>query len=207
MLKNIAYRILLGAVCALLLVPAAWAEESDTQPAQVVSGFNDVLLKSMRQGQKLGFQGRFQLIRPAYEAGFAWQSMARFAAGKFWGSMSPDERKTYLDAYRDWSVATYADRFHTHKGQTFAVVPQQQDDRRAEVLSRLTKADGDTVELNYKLRKSSHGWQVVDIQVRGVSQLALTRTQFLAVLDNQGLPALIAHLQKKTVEMAADVSP
>lgn len=206
MFKQLIIRTLFFVLCTLPLISPSttMAEEQHTD---VVQAFNDVLLQSMQQGQALGFDGRFGLIRPVYEDTFAWQAMARFAAGKFWSTLSPEDRKAYLHAYRDWSVATYADRFHTYKGQKFAVLPPEKDDgRRVAVVSRLTKSNGDEVDLTYKLRSRGKAWQVVDIHVRGVSQLAMTRSQFVSVLEDQGLPALLNQLKEKTMEMSQDVS-
>jgi ABC-type transporter MlaC component len=40
-------------------------------------------------------------------------------------------------------------------------------------------------------------WQIVDIQISGVSQLALTRSQFVSVIKNKGFDALISMLKNK----------
>jgi ABC-type transporter MlaC component len=40
-------------------------------------------------------------------------------------------------------------------------------------------------------------WRIVDIQILGVSQLALTRSQFVSEIKNKGFDALISTLKNK----------
>lgn len=199
-----AVRNIISVLCVAMVLYASPALAAG--PQDTVAAFNDALLQTMRNGPQLGFDGRYELLAPAYEAAFAWKSMARFAAGSHWSTMTGDDRQAYLDAYRAWSVSTYADRFKEYKGQKFEVLAPEESGRSAQVVSRLTKSGGKTVDLIYKLRPKGEDWYVVDIQVRGVSQLALTRSQFIGVLDKEGLPALLQQLRDKTAAMSPDIS-
>lgn len=186
-------------VFLLLLASPALAVDPAAEPVQ---DFNQTLLQAMQRGKELGFDGRAALIRPAFEKTFAWRHMARVAAGRHWAAMSEADKERYQTAYRDWSVASYADRFHTFRGQRFEVLPPSPGEQQTmEVVSRLHRARGEPVDLTYRLRQPEQTgqWLVVDVQVRGVSQLALTRAQFVAVLDKDGLPALLAKLKDKAI--------
>jgi ABC-type transporter MlaC component len=50
-----------------------------------------------------------------------------------------------------------------------------------------------------------HGaWRIVDIQVRGVSQLAMTRSQFVGILEREGFDGLINSLKDKIRELSGN---
>ena len=200
----------LAALFSLLAVAAAWIQPvraaESASPQEVIEAFNATLVEAMKKGPEFGFDGRVDLIRPVYERTFAWNFMAGVAAGRHFRSMDAQQKRTYLDAYRDWSVATYADRFAAYKGQRFEVISAETTGERAEVTSRIYKADGEHVDLTYKLRSRGDTWLVVDIQVRGVSQLALTRSQFVATLDDGGYSKLMAQLKDKTLGMSEDIT-
>lgn len=178
-------------------------------PEDTVKTFNAALQQAMRvttPGDS-GRQERVGIIGPAYDQTFAWRNMGRVAAGGGWNAMADADKERYLAAYRDWSVATYAQRFQADRGQKFEVDPATLDDDKATALvaSRILRPAGPPVELTYALRATEQGqWRIMDIRVRGVSQLALTRAQFSVVLDKDGLPGLLAMLSRQAQNPGAE---
>jgi phospholipid transport system substrate-binding protein len=108
------------------------------------------------------------------------------------------QRRRYLETYTTWSVAHYAHRFDSYSGQRFEVLPAaEQNARTVTIVSRLISSDAEAVDFHYKLRSIGDKWQIVDIQIEGVSQLALTRGQFVGILSRGGFDALISKLTDK----------
>jgi len=58
------------------------------------------------------------------------------------------------------------------------------------------------IAFSYLMRMVEDRWRVVDIQISGVSQLALTRAQFTEVMKSKGLDGLITMLKNKTAGFA-----
>src|SRR5690606_27479760 len=77
-------------------------------PTAVVEGFHAVLLEVMRNAQRLGPRGREQRLRPAMQAAFDLPAMARIAVGPAWTRMSQAQQAAIVEAFADWSVASYA---------------------------------------------------------------------------------------------------
>lgn len=166
-------------------------------PAETIERFDAALLAAMRGGEKLGFEGRYKLLYPVIDSIFADRFMARFAAGRFWREFSDKQRRQYSEAYLDWSVSAYADRFDSYNGQHFDITSADTQGDQATVVSALTKPDGSTVDFTYKLRAQDGKWLVVDIIVRDVSQLAMTRSQFTSILGREGFDSLMTKLAQK----------
>jgi len=100
--------------------------------------------------------------------------------------------------YADWSIATYAGRFDSYAGEKFEVVSESGPVQgTVTVVSKLIRPNKEEIDFYYMLRKNEDKWRIVDIQISGVSQLALTKSQFLSVLRDKGLDGLIAMLKEK----------
>lgn len=174
-------------------------------PADQVKALNAVLLKSLTEGERLGSAGRYALLEPVLEQVFHFPFMVRKSTGRFWKNLDSKQRDTLINKYREWSVGQYVVRFKEDRGQRFEVVasePVREGIMR--VTSYLVKADGEKIALEYLLLKSPGAWRIVDIQVEGVSRLALTRAQFRGVLKQQGYAGLLESLDAKINKLTAD---
>lgn len=195
---------------ALPVLQAQAAQAADistsSSAAQTIERFNQTLLSAMRGGEELGYQGRYELLRAVIDDIFADRFMARFAAGRFWRDMSNEQKREYLRAYLDWTVSAYAERFDRYNGQRFDIGQVEARDDQASVDSTLTKANGETVDFTYKLRAQNGRWLIVDIIVRDVSQLAMTRSQFTSILEREGFDALMTRLEQKMEVYSEDLS-
>ena len=157
----------------------------------------------MKRGPELGYSGRYRLFEPVVAEAFDLAYTARIAAGRYWSSFTDDQRRLYLKTYTDWTVATYAGRFRSHSGEQFTHPAQRPAARGSvTVTTTLAPTDRGKIDFAYQLRKSDGRWRIVDIRIEGISQLALTRSQFVTVLRKRGFPQLIATLNEKIANLA-----
>jgi phospholipid transport system substrate-binding protein len=191
---------LLIVVFVLLLPIDGKAEQSG--PSDVIKKFNAALLDSMKRGKELGYSGRYKLLEPVIKESFALSYMASVSVGQYWRKLTDAERRSLVETYTEWTIATYAGRFDEYSGEKFEVVSESNlNSDNVTVTSKLyAKKERD---FHYRLRKMTGKWRIVDIQVSGVSQLALTRSQFVSVLHDEGFNALISMLKKKTANFAS----
>jgi phospholipid transport system substrate-binding protein len=105
--------------------------------------------------------------------------------------------------YIDWSTVNYARQFDGYSGETFQVkTGPETDQQKASVVSHLIKTDGEETDFDYVLLKREERWQIIDIRVSGVSQLALTRAQMVSVIERNGFQALIRDFRDKVKEIS-----
>ena len=68
------------------------------------------------------------------------------------------------------------------------------------VLSQIIKASGEPVKVDYVMRRNGDVWLISDIYLDGaVSEGAPRRSEFAAILRNEGIDGLIAALDRKSV--------
>lgn len=191
----------LGAATVAVGNPAR--ADAGTEPAAVVQSLYDTLLEAMKDGEKLGFEGRYQKLEPVIRKVFDVATMCKIAMGGYWTTLSTDKKNAVLVAFDKYTVSTYAARFKSNKGIKFVVgATKQIPNERMLVESKIVKSDGEPVELNYLFRKSTDGWQVIDVYLAGaISQLTQMRSEFSEPLQKGGVDALIQVLDKKVEQL------
>jgi phospholipid transport system substrate-binding protein len=66
------------------------------------------------------------------------------------------------------------------------------------VQSQIIKASGEPVKVDYMMRRSGDNWLISDIYLDGaISEVATRRSEFAAILKNDGVDGLIAALNRK----------
>ena len=66
------------------------------------------------------------------------------------------------------------------------------------VRSRIIKADGEPVKVDYMMRRSGESWLISDIYLdSAISEVATRRSEFAAILKREGIVGLIAALNRK----------
>jgi len=188
-------------VVFLFLCPVHGIAEQ-TAPANVIKKFNAALMDSMKSGKELGYSGRYKLLEPVVKDTFALQYMASVTVGQYWKNLNEKDRRQLVETYTEWTIATYAARFNEYSGERFEVGSASTVTAdNVTVTSKLfAKKERD---FYYRLRKIEGKWRIVDIQVSGVSQLALTRSQFVSVVQGEGFNALISMLKKKIADLSS----
>jgi phospholipid transport system substrate-binding protein len=177
----------------------SWAQKTDSaSPEQVVRRLHESLTEAMREGSRLGFKGRLELLTPSVNRTHDLDFIARTTLGNLWSKLSPDQQITFTDTFRQLSIGSYADWFKSHEGEAFEFVDQQAMPReQVLVRSRIVKGKDEVARLDYVLRETKDGWRIINIMANGVSDLALKRVEYRSILERDGFPALIDMLKKK----------
>lgn len=156
----------------------------------------------MKAGPAGGFAARRDRLAPVVKDAFDLPVMARLSTGAAWQKLSDADHDKITAAFADWTIASYAANFKEWDGEGF-VTKDVTDDGKGNVVvnTRLTQKDGAAVIFNYRMRKSDAGWKVVDIYLEGaISQLALRRGEFGAVIARGGVDELVKHMHDLTAQ-------
>ncbi|MFB3080889.1 MAG: HpnM family protein [Nitrosomonadaceae bacterium] len=196
-IKSIFHLLIMTAM--LLYLPASWAQKPDTtSPVQTVNSLHATLLKGMREGDKIGFQGRFKLLAPVINRTHDLSFIAHTILGKLWTKLDREQQHIFIGTFRKLSISTYAGWFKNYEGERFEFIEKKTIPRnQILVRSRLIKANGDTVSLDYILRQGKKGWHIINILADGVSDLALKRVEYRSILRQKGFPVFIDMLKEK----------
>jgi len=187
----------LAVLMALALLPQATLAAPASGSA-TVQGLYDTLLSTMKNGRTLGESGRFVQLEPVVRRTFDIATMARLSVGSSWAAMSEGQRQQVIDGFGRYISAIYADRFDSYSGQKLQVTDEQPAAAGTMVHSQIVKANGEPVKVDYLMRKNGDSWLIADIYLDGaISEVATRRSEFAAILKNEGTDGLIAALNRK----------
>ena len=153
----------------------------------------------MKNGRMLGQSGRFSQVDPVIRRSFDIASMARLSIGPSWTGLSDVQHLQVTDSFGRYISAIYADRFDSYAGQKLEMTGEQPAASGSMVRSQIIKANGEPVKVDYLIRRNGVAWLISDIYLDGaISEVATRRSEFSAILKNEGAEGLIAALNRKT---------
>ena len=200
--KAVALGVGLGLGMLSYPVHATPASGGDT-----VKGLYEVLLTTMKNGRILGQSGRFTQLDPVIRRSFDIASMARLSVGPTWASLSDAQRQEMTESFARYISATYADRFDSYAGQNLEVTGEQPAPSGVMVKSRIIKANGEPVKVDYMMRRNGDSWLISDNYPAGaISEVATRRSEFATILRNDGIDGLIMALNRKVDLLTRNVA-
>jgi phospholipid transport system substrate-binding protein len=165
---------------------------------ETVQGLYDALLNTMKNARVLGRSGRFTQLVPVIHRSFDTASMARLSVGPSWSGLTDAQHRQMTESYARYISAIYADRFDGYAGQKFEIIGEQPARAGVMVKSQIIKANGEPVKVDYLMQRSGDSWLISDIYLDGaISEVATRRSEFAAILRNEGIDGLVAALNRK----------
>ena len=204
-------RLLLGLPLAVLAgLRAARAADPGAAPVALpvalIERFYGALLAVMKEAKRLSFDERYNRLAPTIALTFELGLMTRLAVGPAWTQLGADQQQRLSAAFSRYTISVYANRFDDYGGERFTVSPAATPNPNGVIVdSRLIKANGESVSLNYLLRQDGAGsWKVIDVYLSGtVSELATRRSEFAAVLQRNGADGLVQMIEQRTAALRA----
>jgi phospholipid transport system substrate-binding protein len=187
-------------VVALLLALPSIGNTADLVGARSpIDQLYAVLLECLKGADALGLEGRRDKIAPAVENGYDLPFMAEKILGRHWRDLGEPDRARWTEAFGRLTVATYAERMTGFTGQSFDVLKTEPSQRgTAVVYTQVVSPNEAPIAINYRMRENGAGWKIIDVYLNGtVSELALRRSEYAAVLQRDGFEKLLASIDEK----------
>jgi phospholipid transport system substrate-binding protein len=193
------------AVLAQVVSPAL-AQPAKPGPASAIQALDDELLRVMKAGRTQAFAQRMAMLTPVIQSVFDLPTLLESSVGPArWGNISAAQKTELLEAFTEFTVSSYVGNFDAFNGETFTIAPELRHvGRDVIVATRLVGTGGDVTKIDYQLREANGAWRVVDILLDGaISRVAVTRSDFRALLAQNDAGPLIASLRAKSASLAA----
>jgi ABC-type transport system involved in resistance to organic solvents, auxiliary component len=141
----------------------------------------------------------FDLVETKVLPHFDFSRMTQLAVGKNWRTATPDQQKQLTDEFRSLLVRTYSLSLANYKNQTVDYRPlvAQPGDTDVTVKTLIIQPGGDSIPVDYSMRKGSDGWKVYDIAIANASLVTTYRGQFNNEIRQSGIDGLIKKLADK----------
>jgi phospholipid transport system substrate-binding protein len=202
----------LAPALALALAPSGPASAADVEAARKpIEALYVVLVECLKNADAFGLEGRRAKIAPAVAAGYDLPFMAEKILGRHWRSLDEADRARWTETFGNLTVSTYAERMTGYTGQVFEVLRVEPSQRgTALVYSQVVTPNEEPIAINYRMRPDGESWRIIDVYLNGtVSELALRRSEYAAVLQRDGFEKLVASIDQKIAagKIAGDTLP
>lgn len=193
-------------------------------PADVVQKLQDTLIISSGISS---FEERLETLSPVIKKTHNFSVIARLVTGRHWRKFEAQQREQFIRVFTQLSVVTYADRFKNLGASKFSYVETLEQPRSSKkIISTLAlDSNADFSELSDKRQftfeyilqpvnssnskdddsknneSSTDQWQIINVIVDGVSDLALKRSNYVSTLNEQGFDSLMIELNDKISSM------
>ncbi len=178
--------------------PAAGSSQS---PSDIVQAAAQGMLKDLdanRAAYKKDPAKVSELVDKYLLPHFDTEYSARLVLGKSWRSANPEQRKRFVDAFYHSLLSNYGIALTDFTADRLKIIggKPDSDPNRATVRTEVKRDNGDRIAVNYAMRKTPDGWKAWDVSIDGISYVNSYREDFGAQIDQQGIDAVIARLEK-----------
>ena len=195
-------------IVSLSLVGSTAIAQQSSEPEALVKKITDDVMAAIKSDKELAAGDRQKAVKLAEEKILPYvdfEEATRLAVGRGWKEASPEQRKKLVAEFRSMLVRTYSNAIGTYEGQTMKVLPSRvkPSDDEATVRNQFLRPGGKPVLIDYSMRKTDQGWKIYDIVVEGVSLVLTYRSEFDAVVKQEGVDGLIKRLGAKNTPSPA----
>jgi phospholipid transport system substrate-binding protein len=193
------------ALFTALFVSASWAEQ--IAPDQLVQKITDDVMAAIKSDKQLAAGDRQKALKLAEEKILPYvdfEQATRLAVGRSWSQASPEQKKRLVSEFKNMLVRTYSNAVDAYQGQTLKVLPSRgkPDPEDTVVRTQFQRAGGQPLPIEFHMRQADNTWKVYDIVVEGVSLVMTYRSEFDAVVKQEGIDGLIKRLSAKNTPAA-----
>ena len=173
-------------------------------PEQLVQKVTEEVLTAIKSDKQLAAGDKQKALKLAEEKVLPYidfEEATRLAVGRAWSQATPEQRKKLVAEFRNMLVRTYSNAIEAYEGQTLKVLPsrggKQAGNDEATVRAQFVRAGGKPLPIEFQMRKTGSTWKVFDIAVEGISLVLTYRSEFDAVVKQEGIDGLIKRLSQK----------
>ena len=194
------YLVRIFATLLFAFSATAWAQ---AKPEELVQTITNDILAAIKSDKQLAAGDKQKALKLAEEKVLPYidfEEATRLAVGRAWSQATPEQKKKLVAEFRNMLVRTYSNAIETYQGQTLKVLPSRGKQDKADdatVRTQFVRAGGQPLPIDFSMRKTEKGWKVYDITVEGVSLVLTYRSEFDAVVKQEGIDGLLKRLAQK----------
>jgi phospholipid transport system substrate-binding protein len=177
-------------------------------PEELVKKITKEVMDAIKSDKQLATGDRQKAIKLAEEKILPhvdFEEATRLAVGRSWNQATPEQKKKLISEFRSMLVRTYSNAIQPYEGQQMKVMPvrMKPGDTEVTVQNQFIRSGAQPVKIDYQMRKTDKGWKIYDIVAEGVSLVLTYRSEFDAVVKQEGIDGLIKRLAQKNTAPAA----
>ncbi len=110
---------------------------------------------------------------------------------------TPEQTARYIGLYKDYLTYSYVPKFRSYTGEGMDILSVAPNVSGAYIVNTTLNADGDTIAVDYLIKKAGGKYKLIDIVAEGVSIVSTQQSDFGAFAKRKGLDTFLKLLEKK----------
>lgn len=195
MMKKFLYLFL-----SIFLFLKAGQANVDCQEAEAFMGGIGERVILILTNNSISDQERARQFRDVLETKFNGKAIAKFVLGRYWKQATEEEKKRFLDLFKETTVASYATRFKEYTSEKFEIIGSRpESDGGVTVLTQIIRPNGQTIPIDWKIFEKNGELRIYDVILEGISMSITQRSEFASVIQQRGgkVQAINEALEKK----------
>lgn len=198
----------LGLAAGFAAVPAhAQAQASQQGPQELMDSVAKRMLAALdenraaiRKDPSKVYPIVNDILLPHFDTDYA----AQLVLAQHWRTASPEQRRRFVDALYNALLKTYGGALSDFTADRLKMLPFRGDPAatQATVRTVVTRANGQEIPVDYRLRKTANGWKAFDVIIEGISYVRNYRNDLGNEVSQKGLDAVIARLERDGLDVA-----
>ena len=128
--------------------------------------------------------------------------IGQFVLGRYWRTSTPEQKKGFINAYRELNIKTWSKRFDEFKGKKFIFKGTTPSNSANQIFvnSLVPMDQGEPAKVVWRVKQTGDKFKIVDIIIENVSLAITARNEYTAYIKSApgGVDDLIKDLQNKT---------
>ena len=170
-------------------------------PLASVTALHEALIAAAG-GDFASVDERYERLTPIVSATHDLPFIAEFATRRYWEDFSAGQRAAFVEKFSQLSSMTYAARFSSASADTFSVEETEPlASGRVQVIARIRRDTQPDIPIEYLLHETPAGWKIINVIADGVSDLALKRAEYRAVMEGGSFADLLAYIEERVAAL------
>lgn len=128
--------------------------------------------------------------------------IGQFVLGRYWRTATSEQKKGFVNAYRELNIKTWSKRFDEFKGKKFIFKGTLPSNSANQIFvnSLVPMDQGEPAKVVWRVKQNGDKFKIVDIIIENVSLAITARNEYTAYIKSApgGIDDLIKDLQNKT---------
>lgn len=129
---------------------------------------------------------------------FDFTTLSKLVLGRNWKALSSDQQTQFVEEFRHHLSLTYGKNVEDYHNEKAVIAGDRKEpDGDWTVKTRIERPNAQPILVDYRLRRMSDKWMVIDVIIEGTSLVANFRSQFQDIVSREGTARLIDVLRQK----------
>lgn len=193
-------KILLCMLAVLSFAQIAYADINATKASTMVEeltreGIEKIINSNVSQEEKN------KIFKQLFTENLDLDFIGKYVLGRYWRTASAQQRKEFINLYKEFNVQTWSKRFDEFKGKKFVFkgTSSANNPNQIYVNTEVPVENGKPIDVKWRVYEHNGKMKIIDIIIENVSLAQTARNEYTSYIAKspKGIDGLLENLRTK----------